>query len=228
MLPRIPFTRGPRAQRPTDYPHFPLRSGPRLRRCVHVQSLPEGPEGHRVGREAGRDGSGWRSGFEPFSKSHGRFLRLAQTVKSPASRRRGAPVERDLRARFFGGAQAFHPGNAPGRSRSTSRRSAPLQSEAGTRPHCFLHCSNCRASYRCSLRKSGRFVVMPSTPSAESFLASATSLTVHTQTFSPASFTRETNSSSIANRRSRSRPSRFADFAFTMSASAEVGQGTDG
>jgi hypothetical protein len=30
-----------------------------------------------------------------------------------------APVERDLRARFFGGAQAFHPGLAPGRSRST-------------------------------------------------------------------------------------------------------------
>ena len=46
-----------------------------------MRSLPEGPEGHRVGREAGRDGSGWRSGFEPFSKSHGGFLRLAQTVE---------------------------------------------------------------------------------------------------------------------------------------------------
>ena len=57
------------------------RSGPRLRRSGHVRSLPEGPEGHRVGRGAGRDGSGWRSGFEPFSKSHGGFLRLAQTVE---------------------------------------------------------------------------------------------------------------------------------------------------
>ena len=39
---------------------------------------------------------------------------LSRSAKSPASRRRGAPVERDLRARFFGVAQAFHPGNAPG------------------------------------------------------------------------------------------------------------------
>ena len=70
---------------------------------------------------------------------------LSRSAKSPASRRRGAPVERDLRARFFGVAQAFHPGNAPRRSRSTSRHSAPLNSEPGTRLHCFLHSSNCRS-----------------------------------------------------------------------------------
>ena len=45
----------------------------------------------------------------------------------PSARRRGAPVERDLRARFFGGAQVFHPGNAP-RKAAFHPRSAPLNS----------------------------------------------------------------------------------------------------
>ena len=42
-----------------------------------------------------------RGCLENFNKSYGRCLRMGLAVENPASRRRGAPLERDLRARFF-------------------------------------------------------------------------------------------------------------------------------
>jgi len=43
-------------------------------------------------------------------------------------------VERDLRARFFGAAKAFHPGKRA-REVAFHRRSAPQNPEPGTRLH---------------------------------------------------------------------------------------------
>ena len=152
LYPRLPNRRPPAfphgIERRADYPQFsPILDDPALA-CEVAGMCNHSRKDQKVIEWAVRRGETGAAGEADLSRSAKAiavFLRLAQTVESPASRRRGAPVERDLRARFFGVAQAFHPGNAPGRSRSTSRRSAPLHSEAGTRLHCFLHCSNCRS-----------------------------------------------------------------------------------
>ena len=121
LYPRLPNRRPPAfphgIERRADYPQFsPILDDPALA-CEVAGMCNHSRKDQKVIEWAVRRGETGAAGEADLSRSAKAiavFLRLAQTVESPASRRRGAPVERDLRARFFGVAQTFHPGNAPG------------------------------------------------------------------------------------------------------------------
>src|SRR5436190_24128736 len=80
-----------------------------------------------------------------------------------------------------------------------------------------------RRYFNCSRSHPGRSVVMPSTPASTRRRATCGSLTVQTTSLSPAAWTVLANASSMGHLNCRSRPSKFAAFAW---ASKEASSGS--